>query len=126
MVVDNTSFWRMHEDVPLVVAEVNPEAVEGHNGLIANPNCSTMQAMVALAPIQRAVGIERIVFSTYQSVSGTGQQRDPTSCAPSREAILDGKRPRGRGLPAPDRLQRRCRRSSRSTTATTTRPRSAR
>ena len=59
--------------MPLVVAEVNPEAVEGHNGLIANPNCSTMQAMVALAPIQRAVGIERIVFSTYQSVSGTGQ-----------------------------------------------------
>ena len=73
VVVDNTSFWRMHDDVPLVVAEVNPEAVEGHSGLIANPNCSTMQAMVALAPIHRAVGIERIVLSTYQSVSGTGR-----------------------------------------------------
>jgi aspartate-semialdehyde dehydrogenase len=73
VVIDNTSFWRMHDDVPLVVAEVNPDAVEGHSGLIANPNCSTMQAMVALAPIHRAVGIERIVFSTYQSVSGTGR-----------------------------------------------------
>ena len=92
MVVDNTSFWRMHEDVPLVVAEVNPEAVEGHNGLIANPNCSTMQAMVALAPIQRAVGIERIVFSTYQSVSGTGQSASNELRAQS-EAILAGKQP---------------------------------
>jgi aspartate-semialdehyde dehydrogenase len=72
-VVDNTSYWRMHDDVPLVVAEVNPEAVDGHHGLIANPNCSTMQMVVALAPIQRAVGIERIVVSTYQSVSGTGR-----------------------------------------------------
>ena len=74
VVVDNTSYWRMHDDVPLVVAEVNPDAVEGHNGLIANPNCSTMQAMVALAPIHRAVGIERIVVSTYQPVSGTGRR----------------------------------------------------
>jgi aspartate-semialdehyde dehydrogenase len=73
VVVDNTSYWRMHDDVPLVVAEVNPDAVADHHGLIANPNCSTMQAMVALAPIHRAVGIERIVFSTYQSVSGTGR-----------------------------------------------------
>ncbi len=74
VVVDNTSFWRMHPDVPLVVSEVNPSAAERHNGLIANPNCSTMQMMVALAPIQRHVGIERIVVSTYQSVSGTGQR----------------------------------------------------
>ena len=74
VVVDNTSFWRMHPEVPLVVSEVNPDAVESHNGLIANPNCSTMQMMVALAPIQRRVGIERIVVSTYQSVSGTGQR----------------------------------------------------
>src|SRR3954452_2918827 len=73
VVVDNTSYWRMHEDVPLVVSEVNPDAAERHNGLIANPNCSTMQMVVALAPIQRAVGIERIVVSTYQSVSGTGR-----------------------------------------------------
>jgi aspartate-semialdehyde dehydrogenase len=74
VVVDNTSFWRMHEDVPLVISEVNPDAAERHNGLIANPNCSTMQMMVALAPIERTVGIERIIVSTYQSVSGTGQR----------------------------------------------------
>jgi aspartate-semialdehyde dehydrogenase len=72
-VVDNTSYWRMHDEVPLVVSEVNPEALADHQGLIANPNCSTMQMVVALAPIQRAVGIERIVVSTYQSVSGTGR-----------------------------------------------------
>jgi aspartate-semialdehyde dehydrogenase len=92
VVIDNTSFWRMRDGVPLVVAEVNPDAVEGHSGLIANPNCSTMQAMVALAPIQRAVGIERIVFSTYQSVSGTGQSASDELRAQSR-AILDGAPP---------------------------------
>ncbi len=74
VVVDNTSYWRMHDDVPLVVAEVNPEALADHRGIVANPNCTTMQAMVALAPIQREVGIERLVVSTYQSVSGTGQK----------------------------------------------------
>jgi aspartate-semialdehyde dehydrogenase len=72
-VVDNTSYWRMHKDVPLVVSEVNPEALADHHGLIANPNCSAMQMVVALAPIRRAVGITRIVVSTYQSVSGTGR-----------------------------------------------------
>jgi aspartate-semialdehyde dehydrogenase len=74
VVVDNTSYWRMHEDVPLVVAEVNPEALDGHRGIVANPNCSAMQMMVVLAPIHRAVGIERIVVSTYQPVSGTGRR----------------------------------------------------
>src|SRR4051794_13777004 len=64
VVIDNTSYWRMHEDVPLVVAEVNPDAAAAHNGIVANPNCSTMQMVVALAPIHRAVGIERIVVST--------------------------------------------------------------
>ncbi len=72
--VDNSSFWRMREDVPLVVAEVNPEALTSHRGIVANPNCSTMQLVVALAPIRAAAGIERIVVSTYQSVSGTGQR----------------------------------------------------
>jgi aspartate-semialdehyde dehydrogenase len=72
--VDNSSQWRMHEDVPLVVAEVNPEALDAHRGIVANPNCSTMQMVVALKPILDAVGIERIVVSTYQSVSGTGQR----------------------------------------------------
>jgi aspartate-semialdehyde dehydrogenase len=74
VVVDNTSFWRMHEDVPLVVAGVNDEAAEGHSGLVANPNCTTMQMMVPLKPILDAAGIERIVVSTYQSVSGTGRE----------------------------------------------------
>src|ERR671930_955551 len=74
VVVDNSSFWRMHDDVPLVVAEVNPKALDGHRGIVANPNCSTMQMVVALKPILDAAGIERLVVSTYQSVSGTGQR----------------------------------------------------
>jgi aspartate-semialdehyde dehydrogenase len=74
VVVDNSSQWRMQEDVPLVVAEVNPEALDSHRGIVANPNCSTMQMVVALKPILDAAGIERIVVSTYQSVSGTGQR----------------------------------------------------
>ncbi len=74
VVVDNSSRWRMEDDVPLVVSEVNPEALDGHNGIIANPNCSTMQMMVALKPILDAAGIERLVITTMQSVSGTGQR----------------------------------------------------
>ena len=74
VVVDNSSFWRMHDDVPLVVSEVNPDALDSHRGIVANPNCSTMQMVVALKPILDAVGIERLVISTYQSVSGTGQR----------------------------------------------------
>ncbi len=73
VVVDNTSHWRMHDDVPLVVAEVNPEALDGHNGIVANPNCSTMQMVVALKPLHDEAGIERLVISTYQAVSGTGK-----------------------------------------------------
>jgi aspartate-semialdehyde dehydrogenase len=73
-VIDNSSAFRRDSDVPLVVADVNPHALAGHGGLIANPNCSTMQLMVALAPIHRAAGIERLVVATYQSVSGTGRK----------------------------------------------------
>lgn len=73
-VIDNSSAFRHDPDVPLVVSEVNPHALRGHHGLIANPNCSTMQLMVALAPIHREAGIERLVVSTYQAVSGTGQK----------------------------------------------------
>ena len=75
VVIDNTSEFRNDDDVPLVVSEVNPEAIAGYRerGIIANPNCSTMQMMVALAPIHRAVGIERINVATYQSVSGAGR-----------------------------------------------------
>jgi aspartate-semialdehyde dehydrogenase len=73
-VIDNSSRWRMQDDVPLVVSEVNPGALEGHRGIVANPNCSTMQMVVALKPIYEAAGIERLVISTYQAVSGTGRQ----------------------------------------------------
>ncbi len=72
-VIDNSSAFRRDPEIPLVVSEVNPHMLEGYRGLIANPNCSTMQLMVALAPIHRAVGIERLVVATYQSVSGTGK-----------------------------------------------------
>jgi aspartate-semialdehyde dehydrogenase len=74
VVVDNTSYWRMHEGVPLVVSEVNPEALDGHKGIVANPNCTTMEMVVALAPIHRAAGLERVILSSYQSVSGTGRR----------------------------------------------------
>jgi aspartate-semialdehyde dehydrogenase len=72
-VVDNSSRWRMQDDVPLVVSEVNPEALDSHHGIIANPNCSTMQMVVVLKPIHEEAGIERLVISTYQAVSGTGR-----------------------------------------------------
>ncbi|MCM1306232.1 MAG: aspartate-semialdehyde dehydrogenase [Bacteroides sp.] len=71
-VVDNSSQWRMYNDVPLVVPEVNPEDVLWNRGIIANPNCSTIQAVVALKPLQDAFGIKRVVYSTYQAVSGAG------------------------------------------------------
>ena len=73
-VIDNSSRWRMQDDVPLVVSEVNPEALEAHRGIIANPNCSTMQMVVPLKAIQQEAGIERLVVSTYQAVSGTGKR----------------------------------------------------
>ncbi len=71
-VVDNSSQWRMFDDVPLVVPEVNPEDVKWSKGIIANPNCSTIQAVVALKPLYDKFGIKRIVYSTYQAVSGAG------------------------------------------------------
>lgn len=76
VVIDNTSRFRYEEDVPLVVPEVNPQAIAGYKnrGIIANPNCSTIQMVVALKPIYDAVGIERINVCTYQSVSGTGKE----------------------------------------------------
>src|ERR1700740_2016079 len=80
IVIDNSSRWRMHDDVPLVVSEVNPRALEvlrsdgQRRGIVANPNCSTMQMVVALNPILREAGIERLVISTYQAVSGTSRR----------------------------------------------------
>jgi len=72
--VDNSSAFRMDKDVPLVVPEVNPHEIEKHKGIIANPNCSTIQAVVALYPLHKKAKIKRIVASTYQSVSGAGQK----------------------------------------------------
>ena len=72
VVIDNSSAWRMDENVPLVVPEVNPSDVKWNKGIIANPNCSTIQAVVALHPLHKKYGIKRIVYSTYQSVSGAG------------------------------------------------------
>jgi aspartate-semialdehyde dehydrogenase len=74
VVVDNSSAWRMADGVPLVVAEINPEQLQNHRGIVANPNCSTMQMVMALKPIHDEAGIERVVVSTYQSTSGTGQR----------------------------------------------------
>jgi aspartate-semialdehyde dehydrogenase len=94
-VIDNSSAFRRDPEVPLVVSEVNPHALRAHNGLIANPNCSTMQLMVALAPIHREVGIERLVVATYQSVSGTGKQALDELDAEARAALA------GEPMPAP-------------------------
>jgi aspartate-semialdehyde dehydrogenase len=71
-VIDNSSAWRMEPDVPLVVSQVNPDDLEAHEGIIANPNCSTMQLAPVLMALRDAVGLERVVVDTYQSVSGTG------------------------------------------------------
>ena len=71
-VVDNSSAWRMEKDVPLVVPEINADTITDKTHIIANPNCSTIQMVMALAPIHKAYGIKRLVISTYQSVSGSG------------------------------------------------------
>jgi aspartate-semialdehyde dehydrogenase len=96
VVVDNSSAFRRDPSVPLVVSEVNPHAISMHRGLIANPNCSTMQLMVPLAPIHRAVGIERLVVSTYQSVSGTGKKAIDELDAQARASL------NGAEMPAPE------------------------
>ena len=73
IVIDNSSAWRMDPDVPLVVSEVNPEAIkDARKGIIANPNCTTMAAMPVLLPLHREAGLERVVVSSYQAVSGSG------------------------------------------------------
>ncbi|WP_164668945.1 aspartate-semialdehyde dehydrogenase [Virgibacillus doumboii] len=74
VVVDNTSAYRMDEEVPLVVPEVNEEDIKSHKGIIANPNCSTIQMVAALKPLQKAFGLSRVIVSTYQAVSGAGSQ----------------------------------------------------
>lgn len=98
VVVDNTSYFRMDPTVPLVVPEVNPEALRGHNGIIANPNCSTIQMMVALEPVRKAFGLKRVIVSTYQAVSGAGakamaeleqQEKDYSNGVPTKELVAN-------------------------------------
>lgn len=92
VVIDNSSAWRMDPEVPLVVPEVNADAIKTHKGIIANPNCSTIQMVVVLKPLHDAATIRRIVVSTYQAVSGAGikaldELKDQT------RAILEGREP---------------------------------
>jgi aspartate-semialdehyde dehydrogenase len=101
VVVDNSSAWRRDPDIPLVVSDVNPHALERHRGLIANPNCSTMQMLVALAPIHRQAGIERLVVSTYQSVSGTGKKAIDELDAQARASLSGGEIPEPEVYPEP-------------------------
>jgi len=89
VVVDNSSAFRMDPEVPLVVPEVNPEAAFKHKGIIANPNCSTIQMVVVLQPLHLAAGLKRVVVATYQSVSGAGKEAVDELAAQSR-AVLKG------------------------------------
>ncbi len=89
VVIDNSSYWRMHDDVPLVVPQVNPDDAFKHNGIIANPNCSTIQAMLPLCPLHKHYGIKRVVYSTYQAVSGAGVAGTEDLVA-GRRAAVDG------------------------------------
>lgn len=88
--VDNTSAFRMEEDVPLVVPEVNPNALKQHHGIIANPNCSTIQMMMALEPVRRKFGLKQIIVSTYQAASGAGQSA-LNEMKQEAQDFLDGK-----------------------------------
>ena len=74
VVIDNSSAWRMDKNIPLVVPEANPEALKNHPGIIANPNCSTIQVMPILKVLQEKYGLKRVIYSTYQAVAGSGQK----------------------------------------------------
>jgi aspartate-semialdehyde dehydrogenase len=100
VVVDNTSAWRLDPRVPLVVPEVNPEAVAEHQGVIANPNCSTILALLALAPLDRAFGLTRATVATYQAVSGAGQAGIDELLEQTR-AVLGGAAPAPAKFPHP-------------------------
>ncbi|MGY4689874.1 aspartate-semialdehyde dehydrogenase [Salibacterium sp. K-3] len=90
IVIDNTSAYRMDEEVPLIVPEVNEEDVKNHNGIIANPNCSTIQMVAALEPVRRAYGLKKVIVSTYQAVSGAGLDAVDEMKEQSQN-VLDGK-----------------------------------
>jgi len=99
VVIDNSSAWRMDENVPLVVPEVNPEDVKWHKGIIANPNCSTIQMVVALNPIHKEKKIKRIIVATYQAVSGAGAKAIDELLNQTK-AVLEGKSYPPQYLPA--------------------------
>ncbi|MCD0458496.1 aspartate-semialdehyde dehydrogenase [Roseiconus lacunae] len=92
VVVDESAFWRMDPSVPLIVPEVNPEAIADHKGIIASPNCSTTQMVVALAPLHKACKIKRVVVSTYQATSGAGLAGN-VELMTSTQKVLDGETP---------------------------------
>lgn len=92
VVVDNSSAFRMDSNTPLVVPEINPETIAAHNGIVANPNCSTIIALVPVWPLHKANPVKRMVVSTYQAASGAGQIAMDELAAQSQE-ILDGKKP---------------------------------
>lgn len=92
-VVDNSSAWRMDPNVPLVVSQVNPEALRAHNGIIANPNCSTMQLAPLLSALSAVAGLQRVVVATYQAVSGAGG-RSVDDLAQQRAAVVNGETPK--------------------------------
>ncbi|MGT2957718.1 aspartate-semialdehyde dehydrogenase [Streptococcus bovimastitidis] len=94
VVVDNTSYFRQNPQVPLVVPEVNPDALDGHKGIVACPNCSTIQMMVALEPIRQKWGLDRIIVSTYQAVSGAGQSAINETLNQYAQVINDGVNPK--------------------------------
>ena len=100
IVVDNSSAFRMDPNVPLVVPEVNPEALRGHQGLVANPNCSTILLVLCLWPLHRAAGLRAVVVSTYQAASGAGQQA-MLELRDSSAAALRGEPFAPRALPQP-------------------------
>ena len=94
VVVDNTSYFRQNPDVPLVVPEVNAHALDAHNGIISCPNCSTIQMMVALEPVRQKWGLERIIVSTYQAVSGAGMGAILETQRELKEVLNEGVNPR--------------------------------
>lgn len=98
IVIDNTSAFRMDPDVPLVVPEVNVEALRDHRGIIANPNCSTIQMVAVLEPLRKAFGLKRVIVSTYQAVSGAGQSAIEELLEETRRA-LNGEPPEPKLLP---------------------------
>ena len=91
IVIDNSSYFRMDDSVPLVIAEVNPEALDSHKNIISNPNCSTMQLVLALKPLHDEYKINRIVVSTYQAVSGAGKESMDELFSQTKEFLNDKK-----------------------------------